>query len=73
MKYTLPANSYGSGPDPAATEALPSSLPGGQVPALASASSHCCTEGIAPSSPGGSVVATPPRYCWPSARVSAKE
>src|SRR5580704_11055974 len=66
---TCPPKSYGSEPAPALTATVPISLADGHAPAFACGSGHSVTEGIAPSSPGGSVVCTCERYCCPSARA----
>src|SRR4029077_10530450 len=70
VRNTGPANWNGVEPDPAVTAATPILLASAQVPALASASPHSATAGIAADRPSGSIVLTFCRYCWPSARPS---
>src|ERR1035441_5955730 len=68
VRYVVPLRKSGLDPDPAVTFAVPMALAGSHLPTFASASLHCATLGMAPTSPEGSVVLTYERYCSPSFR-----
>src|ERR1035441_2880408 len=50
VRYVVPLRKSGLDPDPAVTFAVPMALAGSHLPTFASASLHCATLGMAPTS-----------------------